>query len=210
MEIHHVPRWMGHLYANGSLIDRLGVTPILEETRDVDNLIQINVEVEVVMITGDFPNQGIDSPTTGNPICDPVALEKPDESHDVISGHHVVPPLMARIMHRSVACAYVVFATLASAGFVVANVLTGLPKDTESRLTKACRCRPATRSDPPRKTVPCNQRTARDLVTSTMHQLSYHQGCSGQGLHRPSRSRVRVTRFEFSFVCVCRWADTRP
>lgn len=74
VEIHHLPRWMGHLDANGSLIDCLGVAPVLEEARDISNLVHINVEVEVVVITGDSSYQGIDSPATGNPVCEPIAL----------------------------------------------------------------------------------------------------------------------------------------
>lgn len=97
MEIHHLPRWMGHLDANGSVINCLGVAPVLEEARDICNLVRINVEVEVVMLTGDSSYQGIDSPATGNPVCDPLALQKPDQSYDIISGYHAQPPLIARI-----------------------------------------------------------------------------------------------------------------
>ena len=88
MEIHHLPRWMGHFDANGSLIDRLRVPPVLEEARDIRNLIQINVEVEVVMLTRDSPHQGIDSPATSNPVCEPLAFQQPNEGYDVISGYH--------------------------------------------------------------------------------------------------------------------------
>jgi len=62
------------------------------------NPVHVNMEVEVVMLTSDPSHQGIDSPATGNPVCDLLALQHLDEGYDVIRAEHAQPPLMIRIV----------------------------------------------------------------------------------------------------------------